>query len=789
MEEKEINLEEIFTTLRRRKTTIFLITLIFILAAVFYNHHKRPVYKAMSRVRLPGSNSITVTTLQGITTPWNDVPTQLAILKSLNIRKRVIEKLRMAIRINDSLHRITIDSLEISPEIPAGYYTITVNRDSTYIIKNDSTGKIALSGKIGKWSKDKQLGLTILLRDNAHLPFTTKFRIRDVNSLLRSIGGKIKIQQEGNSFIAKIEARDYSPEFAKKLADAYAESYVDYTLEDARYSAKVLKDFLEAQVTRIEEQLKSKEDSLSVMEKEFDYFSTLMIKDGEETNKELLSRYLELISQEYEAKMKLEEANTLIETLISKLKMSKDSLIRGNNVDNVMYHLLELEKRRAYLILNYSSEHPEIKRIDKKIAAIRKELAHKIQANTSLTKEALSPKILSILYESQLNSIVYSAQLKAIEDVIKDYEGKLSKVPEISLRYFNLKRKIDALKQIYENLLLKLEETKIEHASQIPDARVLDYALVPRRPVSPNKVLNFYFALILGLFVGIVVALLQEHFDRSIKDPEVAERIMDAPILAVIPHIDGPSPIIEPLGNCRDEKLIEALNRLKVNLEFIKKTTPDLKTVGISSTASGEGKTVLALNLAQILTLSGYKTLLVNADLVKPTLNKILGISQSESGLTDFLYSGSEKANIIKTPLKGLDFLPSGENKSYISSYLFGEHVSDRFRQLTDNYDFVIFDTAPVGVVSNTLLFANYLFESLILAIKYKFTNSEFLSAVVKELVRNNVNIIGGVFNDFITTHGYGYKYYYYGYYYKDTRTGLKHGLKKIFSRGRRRRS
>ncbi len=537
---------------------------------------------------------------------------------------------------------------------------------------------------------------------------------------------------------------------------------------------------------RIEEQLKAKEDSLSAMEREFDYFSTLMVKDGEQTNKELLSRYLELITEKYQAQMKLEEAMTLSTLLTEKLRISSDSLLKSGEFDNIMSHILDLEKKRAYLILNYSSNHPEVKRLDMKIKKLQKKLAEKLHGESPDAEKSISPKILSIFEESQVNRIIYSARLRAIEDVIKDYEGKLSKVPEISLRYFNLKRKIDALKQIYENLLLRLEETKIEHASQIPDARVLDYALVPRSPVSPNKVLNFYFALVLGLFVGILVALVQEHLDRSIKDPEIAEKIIDAPILAVIPHIDTISPVIEPIGTCRDEKLIEALNRFKINLEFIKKTNPSLKTIGISSTASGEGKTVLSINLAQILALSGYKILLVNADLVKPTMNRLLGVSKDEEGLSEFLYTESHKANIIKTELSGLDFLPSGENKGYISSYLFGERVSERFRELAQDYDFVIFDTAPVGVVSNTLLFANYLFDGLILAIKYNFTDSEFLSAVIKELVRNNVNIIGGVFNDFKVARGYGYKYYYYGYYYKDTHHGIKHTLRKIFRFKRR---
>ena len=782
MEEKEINVEEIFTTLRRRKATIFWVVLIFLFSALYYNHKKRPVYRAMARVRLPGSNNITQIALQGMTTPWNDVPTQLAILKSLNIRKRVIEKLHLAIRLEDSVNSVFIDSLKVSPTLTPGHYILDIKVDSSYYVK-DSTNNVLISGKVNKWSENDKIGLLIKISSDIKLPLKLHLRIRDIGNLLEKIGGHIKIQQEGNSFIARIEARDYSPEFAKKLADAYAESYVDYTLEDARYSARVLKDFLEGQVARVERQLKVKEDSLSMMEKEFDYFSTLMIKDGEETNKELLSNYLALVSEKYQAEMRYKEASALSETLTRKLKLSGGSSLMTGDYGGLIDKLLALEKRRAFLILNYSPEHPEAKRLEKKINALQKDISQKIHKGTLSSEDRISPKILSILQESEVNSILYSARLKAIQEVLKDYENKLSKVPDVSLTYFNLRRKIDALKQIYENLLLRLEEAKIEHASQIPDARVLDYALVPKSPFSPNKTLNLYLALVLGLFAGVLIAFLQEHLDKSIKDPETAEKIIDAPILAVIPHMDVPQPVIEPIGTCKDEKLIESLNRFKINLEFLRKTNPSLKTIGISSTASGEGKTILSLNLAQILALSGYNVLLVNADFVKPTQNKILGIPRNEEGLSEFLYRDSEKANILKTKLKGLDFLPSGKNKGYISSYLLRGQASKKFKELTSSYDIVIVDTAPIGVVSSTLLFANNLFDGLLLAIKYNFTNADFLSAVCKELVRNNVNIIGGVFNDFKTSQGYGYRYYYYGYYYHDTRKGIKHTIKRFFKR------
>ncbi len=787
MEEKELNLEEIFATLRNRKKTILVTVLIFVLVTFFYNHHKTPLYKATSRVRLPGSNSISITTLQGITTPWNDVPTQLAILRSINIRKRVIEKLQLAIRFMDSTVPLRIDSLKISPELKAGYYTLLVEKDSTFEMIFDSTHTTIITGTVGKWSENHLIGLLLFFDKYTPLPYKTKIKVRDIGSLLRGIGGKIKIQQEGNSFIAKIEAKDYSPEFAKKLADAYAESYVDYTLEDARYSAKVLKDFLEAQVVRIEAQLKAKEDSLSTIEKKFDYFSTLMVKDGEETNKELLSKYLELISEKYDAEMKLEEARSMLTTISAKLHFPADSILANNDLQSLKLQLLRLEKERAALLMIYSESHPEIKKLTEKIHEIQKKFHKKIAQNGKNMPESITPNILSLIENSTVNQIIYDARVKAIDEVIKEYENKLSKVPEISIQYFNLKRKIEALKQIYENLLLRLEETKIEHASQIPDARILDYALIPKSPVSPNKVLNFYFAIILGIFVGIIIAIIEEHLDRSIKDPEVAENIIEAPIVAVIPHIDSPEPIIPPIGSCENEKLIESLNRAKINIEFFKKTSPRLRIMGITSTTSGEGKTVLSLNLSQILALSGYRVLLVNADLVKPTLNKLIGVSRKERGFAEFLHGDDATPNILKTQIDNLYFLPSGETKGYVSSYLFKENMAEKFKSITSDFEFVIFDTAPVGVVSDTLLFANYLFDGVLLTLKYNSTDADFLNAVVKELVRNNVRIIGGIFNDFRTKGGYGYKYYYYGYYYKEKSGSVFEYVKRLFQKRRRR--
>ena len=783
MEEKELNLEEIFTTLRNRKRTILISILLFVIITFFYNNHKTPLYKATSRVRLPGSNSINITNLQGITTPWNDVPTQLAILKSFNIRKRVIEKLQLAIRFIDSAPPVHIDSLKISTDIRKGFYTITVNRDSTYRIMPETSRIPLITGKIGKWSQNHYIGLFIILKNGAHLPCKCKIQIRNINSLLRNIGGKIKIQQEGRSFIAKIEATDYSPEFAKKLADAYAEAYVDYTLEDARFSAKVLKDFLQAQVIRIESQLKAKEDSLSSLEKKLDYFTALLIKDGDKTSKELLSKYLDLVSEKYDAEIKKYEARSMLSAIYKKFHIQPDSVMFNANIEGLKTQLLKLEKQRASLLILYSPNHPAIKALTEEIHEIQKEIGAIVSQKSHKLPASISPTMLSLIENSTVNQLIYDARASAIEGILKKYEKRLSRMPEVSIEYFNLKRKIEALKEIYQNLLLKLEETKIEHASQIPDARILDYALIPKSPVSPNKTLNFYFAIILGTFVGVIIALIEEHLDKTLKDPELAERLIEAPIISVVPHVDTQEPIIPPLGNCHNERFLESLNRIRINIEFLKKINSPLKIIGITSATSGEGKTIISLNLSQVLALSGYKVLLVNADLIKTKLNKLMNVSKENKGFAEFLQGDETVPHIITTPLKNLHFLPSGEKSRYLSSYLFKENAAEKFKNIAKEYDYVIFDTAPVGVVSNTLMFANYLFDGIILVLRYNLTNTDFLKAVIKELKRNNVKIIGGIFNDFRTKGKGAERYYYYGYYYQENKSPLLKRLHKLLKK------
>lgn len=792
----ELRFEDILQVISRRRNLIIGVTFIILLLAIVYTLLKTPLYEASSRVRLPRSVKSGESFLEALGPGYDDTPTQLEIIKSANVAMRVINKLGLRFRPSKEFNKyFVVDSVKIAKNFSPGKYFVTVQ--SSYIVIRDEKSRPILTMLPGEFKSLDGFGISIRLRnkpDRIKDPGVA-FEIVDMDKAIESISKKIKVSQEGRSLIAVIKAKAESPQLAKKIADAYAEAYVEYTLDDARYSARVLREFLENQVYKLEKDLREKEDSLKLVKEKFGAFVALAVENTGESTRELLNILTDF--EKMKSQALIERAQALKKQEIIRDQLVKRGILKGSDsqaqltlltnnpqINELLDRIIELEIKRAKLLERYTPKHPEVQAIDSQLKIARDNIRMVLTGVTTQGKTIENPfmeKMLLDFVDNEVNYLVLDAKVRALDRVLKEYEKRINYLPSQQLLYARLTRKIEAARNIYNLLLEKLEEARIQEASQISDARVLDYALLPKSPVSPKKRLNVMLGFILGLMMGIFGAFVVEYLDTAVKDPKEVEDIVKKPVLSIIPifKLDKRNKTYEDLIK---ESLIthydpmnpiaEAFKKISVNLNFIDLENK-IKLIAVTSSVAGEGKTTIACNFAIALAQSDKKVLLVDADFRKPSIHKIFDI-EKEPGFSDALLG--KEISPRKTVIENLFILPAGSKIIPTPAIFTSRFIETHKKKALESFDYIVVDTPPVIPVSETLSLLSGV-HGVLFVVKAGVTDRNALLSAAQELERAKVNLLGVVLNAFdfrkYSYYSYRYKYYYYYGYGKEKKKGL----------------
>ena len=278
------------------------------------------------------------------------------------------------------------------------------------------------------------------------------------------------------------------------------------------------------------------------------------------------------------------------------------------------------------------------------------------------------------------------------------------------------------------------------------------------RPVRPNIPLNITLGFIVGLLVGVGLAFFIEYLDTSVKTIDDVERALQAPVLGVIPQNVGS--LIE---EGPESPHAEAYRVLRTNVLFSRKQS-EANSLTVVSGGAGEGKSTTIFNLATVFAQSGQRVLLVDSDLRRPSLHKMLNVSNSV-GLTNYLLRQNSLEEVIQTTtIPTLDFMPSGKLPSSSLGVLNSAQMKEFVREAKKRYDFVFFDSPPIMGVSDASILASEV-DLALLVIQYrKYPQAMTLRA--KQMVEKVGGTLLGVVLNNINISQDSYYYYYSGYYY-----------------------
>ena len=345
------------------------------------------------------------------------------------------------------------------------------------------------------------------------------------------------------------------------------------------------------------------------------------------------------------------------------------------------------------------------------------------------------------------------------------YNSELTKLPNKEQRLLNYQRKYSLTESNYVFLMQKRYEADIAIAASVSDIAVLDSAKdMGQGPILPRKPFNYMVALLLGTIVPLFFIIAKEILDTHIHSADEIERMSPIPILGIL----GKKTTENNLAVFLKPKsaVAESFRALRSNIQFmfVRNVKTTCKTILVTSSVSGEGKTFVSINMATVFALSGKKTILVGLDLRKPKIFDDFGLD-NQIGVVNYLISEASETDIIQqTEIENLDIITSGPIPPNPSELIINTLTDELIASLKEQYEYIIIDTPPIGLVSDSIELLKYV-DASIYVVRQNYSQKGMLKLINEKYEKKEVTNISIVLNDFNVKSKYGYEYGYgYGY-------------------------
>ena len=565
--------------------------------------------------------------------------------------------------------------------------------------------------------------------------------VSPLDAVVRGYLGRLKINPVSKtSSVVEISITDPLVKRAEVFLDRLIEIYNDDAAADKNFISENTSKFISSRLILITQEL-----------------------DGVEQDVESFKQSNNLTDIESEAKLFIEGSSEYnkksveIEIKLNVVSSMLDFLKKSTNGDLLPANLISGEGDAGELISSYNQLVLERNRILKS-ATVANPTVVKLDQQIG----SLKANVGESLSRMQSSLTIQKRNLKGQEGLL---DSKIGKIPVQERQFRVIARQQKVKEELYLYLLQKREETAISLAATAPNARVIDAAKASNIPVSPKKNIIYLAALLLGLLIPFGILYLKDLLDTKVKNRFDITDKFSIPFLGDIPKSVTPNEIIDTASRT---STAEALRIVRTNLDFMLNQVPEgnAKSIFLTSTIPGEGKTFLSVNLAGIFALSGKKVLLIGMDIRSPKLNEYLGLTKTK-GLTDYLSLHNSKIGDFITKVKGfesLDVLLAGSIPPNPTELLMGKKVDELFAQFKKDYDFIIVDTAPVSLVSDTLIVAKHA-DTFVYVVRANYLDKRMLNVPDILHRENKLPNMAFLLNDTDVTKGYGYGGYGYGNY------------------------
>jgi len=716
----ELGLGDYWRILVKRKWTVITFVIVIVTAALIVSWRMTPIYDGVARInwsrQMP--NFFKDDASQGAVENGNDplsLETQIRILQSDFLALQVIKNL----------------GLDKQPEF-AGKYAVK------------TSGGLAISD-----SPQEQL--------------------EREDMLIRLLHGNMRIMQVGNTSLIEIRYSNPSPQMAAQVANAIGNAYIEQNIRAKFDSTMQAANLLSKQLADLQIKMETSEAKAVEYQKQhniigIDDKTNLTTEKLNELSKELIDAQADRIHKDSIYQMAKSGSATA-------LGLSQNGALSG-----LRQQQLDLQAQYAQLSTLFGPSYPSVVQLQNRLKQVNKsyeeETANQVQTLQNDYEAAVSR-------EQMLQNALNEQTVEA---------NKLN-VDAIDLKI--LQQEAESNRILYNGLLTKLKEASLQAGLNSSNIRIVDPARIPLHPARPNIPRNLEFALLLGLVGGVAMVFVLEALDMTVRTPDQIESVSALPTVGVIPfrslHEEsalrgGISRTLKPAPVATAQSMLpiayadpqsetsEAYRALRTSLLLSSPGRPP-RTILFTSALPQDGKTTTSVNCAIVLAQQGKRVLLVDCDLRRPALSKILKL-RPEIGLSNVLSGGAKPQDVILATMQpNLFLMPSGPLPPHPSELLSSDLMRELLLRWHEEYEHVIIDSPPVLSATDGVLLSVQV-DLTVLVVRANRTTTPALRRA-RDLLLNVNAILGGVVVNAVDMSSPDYYYYYSGYGYK---YGRKYG-------------
>ena len=618
--------------------------------------------------------------------------------------------------------------------------------------------------------------------------------LESLQSYLRLLG----IVPVRKTSLVKVSVTTADPELSAKIANAHSQAFIDYIRAERQQSALENLVFLKGQAEELANKVALAERNIAAYAEE-----NAIVSLNKDENI-VVRRMAELNDLLTRATAKRIESESAIREAESGSGIGSTSL-DDQSIEQLRTTLKETQSEYAMLAEKFKPTYPRMVQLKARIDSLQKNLSEQREQAVS----GLRAK--------------YKADLDSEEQLKKQLEVQKSQAFELSRRevqYNIMKREYESLKDLHQSVIRQLKESQIAAESQGTNITLSDKAAVPLSHSSPRRSLNMLIALIFGPMLGFGLALALEALDNTFKTPEELQNYLQLPSLGVVPSfaLEHPSTVnsskseqLQLLETSSDENQDEDSASSKENQsrelslpangstpnttpapDFVTLTAPRSiesesfrairtgillssadnppKTVLFTSGKKGEGKTTLTTNLGITLAQTGKRTIIIDADLRRPSIHKLFPFASS-AGIVEYLTGQAQLEEVIqRLTLENLHIICAGAQPPNPAELVGSRKMAELIQELSQHYDYVLVDAPPILPVTDSVVLSRIV-DGVVMVVRGQDTQKQAVRDAVAKLRQVGAKILGVVLNDVNVRSGHYYYYYrdaYSDYYGED---------------------